>query len=195
MGNMKWGGIKGVVVVVVIVIIIAIVGVVLYRDKVNRMANTTLVANVPAPATGMIATNSSAPTSSTRAAVPLAATVPDKGATDTPSNVAVPSVEGIGDPSGNVSYRSFNINIRNNAFSPDTVVVNQGDTINLEITAVDANYSFTQPDYGFNILIGKGEKKTVQFQALQSGDFTFYCASCGGPSQGPVGHIIIVASK
>ena len=73
------------------------------------------------------------------------------------------------------------------------MVVKQGDTVNLELTAVDANYGFTQPDYGFNAAIPDGKTQTIQFQALNVGNFTFYCASCGGPSKGPVGHIIVVA--
>lgn len=138
--------------------------------------------------------SSTTPTSSTRGAVPANTVVPNKGATSTPVNVAVPVVQGAGDVAGNVSYRSFNIAIQNGAYNPSTVIVNQGDTVNLEITAVDAAYGFTQPDYGFNATIPKGKTQTIQFQALQTGNFTFYCASCGGPSRGPVGHLI-VASK
>jgi len=126
-------------------------------------------------------------------AVPSNVTVPNKGASSTPAGVAVPVVQGAGDPSGDVSYRSFNISIQNDAYTPNTVIVNQGDTVNLELTAVDAAYGFDQPDYGFNAAIPQGKTQTIQFQALQTGSFTFYCASCGGPSKGPVGHIVVVA--
>ncbi len=78
-------------------------------------------------------------------------------------------VQGAGDPSGNVSYRSFNITIQNEAYTPDTVIVNQGDTVNLDLTAVDAAYGFTQPDYGFNAAIPKGKTQIIQFQALSPG--------------------------
>ena len=71
--------------------------------------------------------------------------------------------------------------------------MNQGDIVNLEITAADANYGFTQPDYGLNASIVKGKTQQIQFQALQSGNFEFYCGSCGGPAKGPVGHIIVNA--
>jgi heme/copper-type cytochrome/quinol oxidase subunit 2 len=132
-------------------------------------------------------------TSATRAAVPANTAAPNKGTSSTPANVAVPAIQGVGDPAGNVDFRSFNIAIANGAYSPNTVIVNQGDTVNLEVTAVDAAYGFDQPDYGFNAAIPQGKTQTIQFQALQSGDFTFYCVSCGGPSKGPVGHIIVVA--
>lgn len=131
------------------------------------------------------------PSSATRAPVPANVVVPNKGATSTPAGVAVPDIQSVGDAAGNVQYRSFSISIQNGAFTPATVAVNQGDTVDLEITAVDANYSFTQPDYGFNAPIAKGKTQRIQFQALSPGDFTFYCGSCGGPAKGPVGHLIV----
>lgn len=183
---------KKIVGVVIIVVVIAIVAVVWYEHPIS----------VPAPgapgSSGTASTNpvaSITPSSTTRTAVPANVTVPNKGATSTSSGVAVPAVQSVGDPAGNVQYRSFSINIQSNAFVPDTVIVNQGDTVDLEITAVDANYSFTQPDYGFNAPIAKGKTQRIQFQALQSGNFLFYCSSCGGPSSGPMGHLIVVAKN
>jgi len=57
---------------------------------------------------------------------PAGTSVPNAGAVNTPSNVAIPAVQSAGDPSGNVSYRSFNIKIDGGAFSPNTVIVKQG---------------------------------------------------------------------
>jgi plastocyanin len=184
---------KKIISVVVIVIVIAIIAVVWYRYP-----SGPVISGTPGSGTG-VASSSTTPAStsasSTRAPVPANITVPNQGATGTPASVAVPTAQVAGDPSGSVSYRSFNISIQNNAFSPNTVVVNQGDTVNLEVTAVDAAYTFTQPDYGFNSPIAKGKTQRIQFQALENGQFTFYCGSCGGPSKGPVGHLIIVAPK
>jgi heme/copper-type cytochrome/quinol oxidase subunit 2 len=131
---------------------------------------------------------------STVAPVPAGTSVPNAGAVNTPSNVAIPAVQSAGDPSGNVSYRSFNIKIDGGAFSPNTVIVKQGDTVNLELTAVDASYGFTLPSYKLNAPIAEGKTQTIQFQALQIGDFTFYCGSCGDPSTGPIGHFIVTAN-
>jgi heme/copper-type cytochrome/quinol oxidase subunit 2 len=176
---------------VIIVIVVAIVGI-FYWSSGNNSQNSG--ATTPGGSGVGSGVSPNTPTSSTRTAAPTDVTVPNEGATTTvAANVAVPVVQGAGDPAGNVSYRSFNITIKNGAYSPDTVIVNQGDTVNLELTAVDAAYGFTQPDYGFNAKIAEGKTQTIQFQALQTGSFIFYCASCGGPSKGPVGHIIIVA--
>jgi heme/copper-type cytochrome/quinol oxidase subunit 2 len=180
--------IVGIIVAAAAIVVIAVAW---YWHSGNN-ANTAV-----APGIGTVGSNSGgsvAPSSPTRAPVPSGVIVPNAGATGTLAGVAVPAIQSPGDPEGNVSYRSFNIVIKNGAFSPSTIAVREGDTVNLEITAADANYSFTQPDYGFNKPIAKGKTQIIQFQALESGDFTFYCGSCGGPSKGPVGHLIVTAS-
>lgn len=167
-----------IVAAVILVVIAVIVGYAIRGGTENSSGNTGALTTPPS------ATETVTP-------VPANIVVPNMGATTTPPNVAVPVVQGAGDPSGSVSYRSFNISIDAGTYSPDTVIVRQGDTVNLKITAVDGNYGFTQPNYGFNAVILKGKTQTIQFEALQAGDFLFYCASCGGPSNGPVGHIIV----
>jgi len=131
--------------------------------------------------------------STTVAPVPANVVIPNEGDKSAPSGVAVPNIQTSAHPSGGSSqYRQFPISANNNTFVPATIAVNVGDIIDLEITAVDKDYDFTQPDYGFSSLsIQKGTTKKVQFQAVSSGKFTFYCSSCGGPSNGPVGYIII----
>jgi len=129
----------------------------------------------------------------TQSAAPAGAIAPDEGSTNAPANVAVPAVQVPAAPGTTASFRSYNVGIKNDAYSPDTFVVNQGDTVNFWITAVDGNYGFTQPDYGLNVIIKKGVTKQVQFQALQPGKFMFYCGSCGGPAKGPVGNFIVTS--
>ena len=126
----------------------------------------------------------------TREAVPSGVMVPDAGAA-APQGVAVPNLQGQASPSGNAQYRSFSIIAAANAYTPSTIIVNAGDVVDLEIAATDANYGFTQPDYGFNVAIPHGKTQRIQFSANMTGKFTFYCASCGGPSKGPVGYIIV----
>jgi heme/copper-type cytochrome/quinol oxidase subunit 2 len=131
--------------------------------------------------------------SATVAAVPANIGVPNEG-DNVGSGVAVPQIQTPAHPSGagTGDFRQFAISADNNAFVPATVIVKSGDIIDLEITAVDKNYDFTQPDYGFSaVSLPKGETTKVQFQALNTGKFTFYCASCGGPNKGPIGYVIV----
>lgn len=117
-------------------------------------------------------------------------TVPNVG-DQVAENVAAPVVAG---PAGNetdASFRGFKIRVENDKFVPDTVIVKKGDTTDIVFTAVDKNYEFFQPDYGFKVPLLRGNETTVQFQASASGKFRFYCQSCGGPESGPVGYVIV----
>jgi heme/copper-type cytochrome/quinol oxidase subunit 2 len=140
---------------------------------------------------GATQASSTKPSVVTRSAVPTNVTVPNKGDANVPSNVAVPQVEGPASPLGNAHYRSFNITVANGQFSPDTVAVNLGDTVNLEVAASGQSYDFTQPDYGMKVQIPAGVTKQVQFSATATGKFLFYCSSCGGPASGPTGYLIV----
>jgi len=144
--------------------------------------------------------NSSAPAgqgsisqSATVAPVPANITVPNEGDKNVGIGIAAPQIQVPAHPSGgDASYRQFIVTANNDTFTPATAIVKKGDIIDLEITAVDKDYDFTQPDYGFSALpVPKGKTTKVQFQGLNSGKFTFYCASCGGPNKGPIGYIII----
>lgn len=130
--------------------------------------------------------------SKTRAGAPIDAKVPELNSL-APSNVAKPNLVAPASPGASESIRKFSLKIENDKFSPDTVSVYKGDIIQLSITAVDKNYDFTQPDFGFNKSIPKGQTIDGGFQASAAGKFTFFCSACGGPDKGPVGYIIIVA--
>jgi heme/copper-type cytochrome/quinol oxidase subunit 2 len=179
---------RDILIAAAVILIIVIIGIAVVTIKKNG--------NAPGSATGtssLPTTVSSSPTSAsstTLLPVPSNVTVPDLGATST-NGVAVPQVESAAAPGVTAKYRSFNITVQNGAFSPSTVAVKVGDTVDLEITAVGGNYDFTQPDLGFNATLPDGVKKKVQFAPPTTGKFVFYCSSCGGPAKGPVGYIIV----
>lgn len=127
----------------------------------------------------------------TRETAPEDIIVPGKGEEGVSENVAVPEIVSSANPTSDASYRSFSISAEDGKFQPNTVIVEQGDVVNLNITAVDRDYDFTQPDYGFKESIPKGTSKRIQFGATASGKFTFFCSVCGGPEEGPIGFIII----
>ncbi len=119
--------------------------------------------------------------------------VPGQNATSVSQGIAAPTIVASGSVSGVTSFRSFNITETATAFSPATIIVNQGDTVHINLTAQGGAYDFTQPDLGLRLALKSGQTKLVQFDALLSGKFTFYCSSCGGPAKGPVGYIEVVA--
>jgi heme/copper-type cytochrome/quinol oxidase subunit 2 len=133
--------------------------------------------------------------SSTRTDAPQDATVPEENASNVGADIAVPHLVTAAGPNVPYKYRSFDITVNNNKFTPATVTVNEKDTVHLNITAQDGAYDFYQPDYGLSTPLPKGEKKVVEFGANLSGKLTFYCQSCGGPDKGPVGYVIVVPAK
>ncbi len=97
---------------------------------------------------------------------------PDVNATGTPKNVATPTnvVE-----TGNIAFRQFTIQGNGGAFVPSTIVVNEGDVVDLTLQAVDGDYSVFFSDFGVYGIAKKGETKKIQFQAPSYGKYTFVC--------------------
>ncbi len=173
-----------IVVVVVVVIVVALV-MMMGGKKGNAPGSTS------GNPSSQSAASSSAPASSTTLLpLPANVVVPEAGATNT-GGVAVPQVEAPAAPGVAAKYRSFNITLQNGQFSPSTIAVNVGDTVDLEIKAVGGTYDFTQPDLGFSAALPDGVTKKIQFAPSTAGKFVFYCSSCGGPAKGPVGYIVV----
>ncbi len=182
------------IIVIVAAVIIIVIGVGIYYWSRSRSGENS--ATGTSESASSTANNGMPPMPSSTTAQQLpsgSVTVPGQNASSVPAGVAAPTVVASGSPSGVTSYRSFDIKISGNAFSPNTVIVNEGDTVHINLTAADAAYDFTQPDYGVNLQLAKGQTKFLQFDADMTGKFTFYCKSCGGPSKGPTGYIEVVA--
>lgn len=63
------------------------------------------------------------------------------------------------------------------AFSPDHLMVYQGDTVNLTIVnPEDDAHTFTLPDFHVNVALAPQAVTKVSFVANKVGIFTFYCA-------------------
>jgi Cupredoxin-like domain len=121
--------------------------------------------------------------------------VPDASSKNGPSNVAVP---GVVVPAGRNTVsneRVFSVKVQNGAFVPDTVIVNQYDTVRISFQALDRDYDFVQPDMGLSSKLPMGVERIIEFSGVTAGKFTFYCSSCGGPGKGPLGYIIVVPKK
>ena len=106
---------------------------------------------------------------------------PGVGATDLPENVAVP-VSVIQAPNGSAAFRHFNITAEKSAFTPSIIVINEGDVLDISLTAVDRDYSFEFPDMGFAKKITKGTTGNVNFQISNFGQYKFVCAELCSPA-------------
>jgi len=128
--------------------------------------------------------------------VPLLTQVPEIGEKNLNKNIAFPVsvLPELKTPEGfehDSLVRTFEVTISDNKFSPNTIIVYQGDRPRVNFTALDGDYYIRQPDYGLKQTISKGETGLMSFRAEAPGKFTFYCESCGGPEKGPIGYIII----
>jgi len=105
--------------------------------------------------------------------------------------IAVPSNVVAAAPGVESKIRNFEIQAENNKFTPSTIIVNQGDTVNIRFSAIDKDYDIVFPSYNMRQSAKKGQLKILAFQALETGSFTYYCEICGGIDSGAKGQIII----
>lgn len=118
----------------------------------------------------------------TREALKEKIETPEVGAEPKSADVAVPmSVSQIGTAAG----RTFEIKGENGAFSPNTIVVNEFDIITVSLSAVDAEYSISFPDFGIYWKVEKNSSARRQFQAYPFGEYVFSCSDvCKTPVLG-----------
>lgn len=74
--------------------------------------------------------------------------------------------------------RKFTINGSSSGFSVKKIVVYQGDIVNLKFTASDRAMDITFPDFSISQFADIGETKTLEFQAVSPGTYTFLCQKC-----------------
>ncbi|KKU36405.1 MAG: cytochrome c oxidase subunit II [Candidatus Azambacteria bacterium GW2011_GWF2_46_32] len=128
-------------------------------------------------------------------AVPEGVTVPTVGETEAPEGVAVPTVVAPAAPGVSAQFRSFDVKAQNDAFSPNEIRVNQGDTVHINFAAIGKTYDILIPDYGLKQTAKAGESKVIEFQALNPGTYAFYCELCGGLQSKTKGVILVVPTK
>lgn len=172
------------VVLIVVVAVVIVAAIVVFVTVVQRGGTPSGI--IPA-GPGVLPPSLSA----THLPVPAGVVVPDKGASNPSSSLAVPQVEVSAAPGADTKLRIFDITVQNGQFTPNAFAVNVGDTMTMYVTAVDGNYDFTQPDFGFVTPLPKGKRALIQFAPMTTGKFIFYCTACGGPSKGPTGYFIV----
>ena len=66
------------------------------------------------------------------------------------------------------------------SFSPDTIVVNKGDSVKIHATSRDVPHGIFIEEYGINILVKKGAVEEIEFVADKAGEFDIICSVyCG----------------
>lgn len=77
-------------------------------------------------------------------------------------------------------------------FTPETINVNLGDKVVLEITATDTEHGFGLSAFDIDQKLPQGQTVTIEFVADKKGEFTFKCTSfCGWGHFGMDGKLIV----
>jgi len=106
--------------------------------------------------------------------------------------IAVPTVVTEAAPGVESKFRSYDISGDGGKFIPSKIIAKVGDTVHVNFTAIDKDYDIVFPSYNMKQIAKQGQTKILEFQALQSGNFVYYCEMCGGPESSTKGSFIIV---
>jgi plastocyanin len=78
--------------------------------------------------------------------------------------------------------------------NPSPFVVNQGDTVTLDLTSIDVQHGFFLEGYGINVVLNPGQHITKTFVASTPGTFTYACTVvCGAGHTDMNGTLIVNA--
>ena len=76
--------------------------------------------------------------------------------------------------------KTFQITAKKYDYTPDTIKVNQGDKVVLQVTATDVDHGFGIKEYNINRVLPKDKMVTIEFVADKKGEFTISCTKfCG----------------
>jgi len=108
-----------------------------------------------------------------------------------PTDVAIPQLDLPINTKSAAHFKVYDLKVQGGKFIPSTINVYRGDIVRINLTAIEQNIDFTQPEYGLKVSVAKGETKTVNFGDTAIGKYTFFCSICGGPTQGPIGYLVV----
>lgn len=88
--------------------------------------------------------------------------------------------------------KEFNVIAKQWTFLPNTITVNEGDTVILNIESIDVSHGFALPTFGVSEFLSPGNTVKVEFIADKAGTFSFFCnVSCGVGHSGMRGTLVV----
>ena len=88
--------------------------------------------------------------------------------------------------------KEFTMTAKRWEFSPDTITVDKGDKVVLNIQSIDVTHGFAISAFGVNSRLEPGETTVVEFVADKSGTFQFFCSvQCGEGHSTMRGQLIV----
>lgn len=94
--------------------------------------------------------------------------------------------------SASKDVREIMITAKKYEYDPGVITVKQGERVRLVITGLDHDHGFKIDAYHIDELLKKGEQRTIEFTANESGTFPFQCSHfCGLGHKGMKGELIV----
>lgn len=90
------------------------------------------------------------------------------------------------------AIKEFQMTAKQFEFIPNTITVNKGDTVKLNITSIDVDHGFALSKFNIKENLSPGKTVTVQFQATENGEYTFFCSLFCGDGHGNMQGKLIV---
>jgi len=92
--------------------------------------------------------------------------------------------------------RVVHLTARRFTYSPDTIEVEQGEPVVLELTSLDRDHGFAVPDLGLRIDVEPGKTARVRFVPEKAGTFLFHCdVFCGSGHEEMFGQIVVAKRR
>jgi cytochrome c oxidase subunit 2 len=88
--------------------------------------------------------------------------------------------------------KEFNVIAKQWDFSPDTITVNEGNTVILNIESIDVTHGFALSEFGVSERLESGKTTTVEFVADKKGSFSFFCNVLCGSGHGSMRGTLVV---
>lgn len=89
-------------------------------------------------------------------------------------------------------FRVYDMIISKEGFSIPRIVVNKGDGIQLNLTAVDGKYDFGIKNFGFYMAVATGTQFTGSFDAIHVGTFEYSCETFCPPGGKITGELVVL---
>ena len=78
------------------------------------------------------------------------------------------------------------------SFSPNSVTLQRGAAVDLELTSNDVHHGFSLPDLGVRADVVPGKTTTLRIKPDKAGTFLFHCDYyCGSGHEGMNGQIVV----
>lgn len=88
--------------------------------------------------------------------------------------------------------KEFKMTAKQWDFEPNTITVNQGDTVKLSIESIDVAHGFAISKYDINTVLNPGQTTNIEFVATTKGTYSFFCSvQCGSGHSGMKGTLIV----